>query len=122
FVLPGEDKVDEQQCQCEYDIHLTADQLLLIRHRAPFEASAGRKGATDNLLHQRQCLAGRDSLCRQADDRRRWTEIIQADEGGTDSRRDLYEGTSGIICPSLLRTNMFSMSSSRTRDCESACT
>src|SRR5258706_7686293 len=26
-----------------------------------------------------------------AQDRRRWTQIIQADEGGTDNRRDLYE-------------------------------
>jgi len=65
--LAGEHEVDEQQRQCEHDVHLIADELLLIGHRAPFEASARGKRAPGNLFHERERLTGRDSLRRQAE-------------------------------------------------------
>ena len=90
--MAREHEIDEQQRQPEHDGHLIADELLLIGHRAPFEAHAGRQRAARDLLHELDHLTGRESLRRQANDGRGWIEVVEADQRGAHRRRDLHQG------------------------------
>ena len=42
FVLAGEHQIDEQHRHCEHHVHLTANDLFLIRHASPFVAHTRR--------------------------------------------------------------------------------
>ena len=86
--MPGQHQVDQQQGQAECQVDLTADDLLLVRHRRPFIAGPRRQGFDGDLFHQRHRLAGAVARGRQADHRGGWIEIIQADERRSYRRRD----------------------------------
>ena len=83
FILPGQHQIDQQKRQTEHIVDLVADRLLLVRHRRPIEAAARRQGPGGDLVHQRHRLTGAVALRRQADNRRRRIEIVQADQRRT---------------------------------------
>ena len=61
LVLAGEHQIDKQQRHGEDEVHLAADELLLIGQRRPLVAHAGRQFAVGDLVEKAHRLAGREA-------------------------------------------------------------
>jgi hypothetical protein len=62
FVLSGQAKIDQQHAHPEHKEDLSADDLLLVRHRGPFVAKSGRHRLVGDLLHQVERLTGAEAI------------------------------------------------------------
>src|SRR5216683_789667 len=86
FVLAREHQIHEQHRERENVIDLVADQLFLVRHRAPFVPRAGGRRFAGDLLHQRHRLTGTETGGGQSDHGRRRVEIVEAQQRWPDYR------------------------------------